>query len=188
MLAARRDQGRIAMNFRHALIVIASLAVLAGCGPRGEAGARSEQGAAARLNANTAEGKTVEMPARNVGARVAALDALLRDKPAYADARRALIGAGWVPVPDPRSKENVIGSNWKEVCATDPAQCEACDKLPELASASGDGQVLMRFRDPDGGQVIAVHATGMLSDYAVTGPDSRLAYMGWSMETPGPAH
>lgn len=121
----------------------------------------------------------MDMPTRNVGARVAGLDALLGDKPAYADARQALIGAGWVPVPDPHNKQNVIGSNWKEICAADPVQCEVCDKLPELASASADGQALMRFRDPDSGQIIAVHATGMLSDYAVTGPDSRLAYMGW---------
>ena len=130
----------------------------------------------------------METALKSPNTRLSGLDALLRDKPSYADARQALISAGWVPVADPNNKENVIGSDWKEICAADPKRCEVCDKLPELTSASADGQALMRFRDPDSGQVIAVHATGMLSDYAVAGPDSRLSYMGWSKEESIPAH
>lgn len=174
------------MNFRWLLIGSVALLALTACGPR--TSAPGDGNHAALTNQATGEGKTVELATKKPDARVSGLDALLRDKPSYADARQALISAGWVPVADPNSKENVIGSNWKEICAADPEQCEVCDKLPELASASADGQALMRFRDPDSGGVIAVHATGMLSDYAVSGPDSRLSYMGWSKEEPSSPH
>lgn len=177
------------MNFRCLLIGSTALLALTACGPRGDATASSHgKDAAAQLNQATGEGKGVETTARKTDDKVSGLDALLRDKPSYADARQALISAGWVPVPEPNNKESVIGSNWKEICAADPKQCEACDKLPELASVSADGQALMRFRDPDGGQVIAVHVMGMLSDYAVAGPDSRLSYMGWSKEDSNSKH
>lgn len=169
------------MNFRCLLIMSASLLALTACGPRSDANGKN---ANAQANKAVEEGKPVETGLKNADARVSELDALLRNKPSYADARQALIAAGWAPVPEPNNKENVIGSNWKEICAADPGQCEVCDKLPELASASADGEALMRFRDPDSGQVIVIHASGMLSDYAVTGPDSRLAYMGWNKDTP----
>ncbi len=175
------------MNFRCLLVGVAALLALTACGPRGDATAAGN-GRAAQMNEATEEGKPVDTALKNPGTRVSGLDALLRDKPSYADVRQSLISAGWVPVADPDSKENVIGSDWKEICAADPKRCEVFDKLPELTSASADGQALMRFRDPDSGQVIAVHAMGMLSDYAIAGPDSRLSYMGWSKEESNPPH
>lgn len=174
------------MSFRCLLIGSIALLALTACGPHGNA-ADANSNHAAQANQKRGEEKPVETTLKPE-ARLSGLDALLRDKPSYADARQALISAGWVPIPEPNNKESVIGSNWKEICAADPKQCEACDKLPELASISADGQALMRFRDPDDGQVIAVHAMGMLSDYAVAGPDSRLSYMGWSKEDSNAMH
>lgn len=94
---------------------------------------------------------------------------------AYADARQALLDAGWKPLPTENCKANVVGGNWQDICAIDapPALCDA----PRTGRVQRRRQVLSRFQNPNG-EVILIHATGMLEDRNVAGGETCLSFIG----------
>ncbi|MGY0505910.1 hypothetical protein [Luteimonas sp. e5] len=112
------------------------------------------------------------------------LDAVLAPGMAYADARAALLEAGWEPIKSPDCMQAVVGGDWENVCRSpEPAQtCSACESMAELASYSGEGIMLARFRHPQSNAAISVNAYGMLRDWSVNGDDSRLQYSSWEFE------
>lgn len=107
------------------------------------------------------------------------LDDTLVAGAAYADVRARLLAAGWQPVPDPRAREQVIGDDHARLCADNPgfARCRACDALPELSNASGDGLSVMRFARE--AQFLRLIAYGTLGDFDVIGEDSGLVLQSW---------
>lgn len=107
------------------------------------------------------------------------LESLLAGHVSMADARQALLDAGWTPVADPDCKRNVLGDDWQGICATDPRRCAPCEQPTGLVSAAADGHALFRFTHHDSGAGIEVTGMGLLDDWDVRGDASRLEYLGW---------
>lgn len=107
------------------------------------------------------------------------LDAILVAGAAYADVRARLLAAGWQPVPHAQARAQVIGDDHLRLCAENPglARCRACDALPELVNASGDGLSVMRFARA--GRSLRLIAYGTLGDFDITGEDSGLVLQSW---------
>lgn len=100
---------------------------------------------------------------------------------AYADLRTLATKQGWTPVVDAQCKSNVMGSNYQQLCSSDPGStlCTACDISPELSGCSGDGYCGMYFSK--GGMTLHVVTYGMIEDLKVTGQTSRLYVDAWDV-------
>lgn len=97
---------------------------------------------------------------------------------AYADLKKLVLQSGWTPVVDADCKSNVMGSNYKELCKNENSElCTVCDDLPEVSGCSGDGYCGMYFSK--GERRLHVVTSGMIEDWNVPGPTSRLAVDGW---------
>lgn len=115
------------------------------------------------------------------------VEQLLQGAIGIADARQALLDAGWEPVSDADCRRNVLGDDWQAVCAAEPQRCLPCEQPIGLAAAGADGHVLFRFRHPASGERIEVTGYGLLEDWDVRGEQSRLEYVGWrAMEPSAP--
>ncbi len=107
---------------------------------------------------------------------------------AYADFHSALFNQGWVPVVDKQCMANVVGGNYKTLCATHPnAMCNACQQMPELSSCGSGGVCLMRFHHPGSNKNLDVGTFGEIGDWNVHGGHSQIFVTGWTV-TPAVTH
>lgn len=107
------------------------------------------------------------------------LDSLLKKDMAYADARKALLAHGWEPEKDAQCKANV-GAN-EALCKGTPdlTACRICDELPELSAYSDGGDAVTHFARAR--QHLTLRASGSISDWKVSGDDSRLIVTDWQV-------
>lgn len=107
------------------------------------------------------------------------VDNLLKKDMAYSDARKALLAHGWVPEKDAQCKANV-GAN-EALCKDTPdlTVCRVCDELPELSAYSDGGDAVTHFSHK--GQRLTLRASGSISDWKVSGNDSRLSVTEWQV-------
>lgn len=107
------------------------------------------------------------------------LNSLLKKDMAYADARKALLAQGWAPEKDAQCKANVGAS--EALCKDTPdlTVCRICDELPELSAYSDSGDAVTHFTRK--GQHLTLRASGSISDWKVSGDDSRLGVTGWQV-------
>ena len=109
---------------------------------------------------------SITVPATSTTTRP--LGSLLKKDMAYADARKALLAQGWAPEKDAECKANM---------GTDAAA--TCDDMPELSIYSDQGVLMTHFRH--GRQQLIVSSYGMLSDWRVSGEESRLRITDWQI-------
>jgi hypothetical protein len=129
---------------------------------------------------------TPAAPVQSVAAAVphaetsaASLDQVLKKDMAYADARKALLAQGWAPEKDLQCKANV-GANEKLCKGTpDLNVCRICDDMPELSAYSDGGDAVMHFTQS--GHRLTIDASGSISNWKVSGNDSRLSVSDWQV-------
>lgn len=102
----------------------------------------------------------------------------------YADARAALLAAGWTPMPSPTCVRDVFGEVPADRCTAQPdaAECTACTDTPELESCSGSGLCLMRFTHARNPGQLHVTTYGALSQRHAR--DGGLVVQAHEMATP----
>lgn len=104
----------------------------------------------------------------------AASFAFTQDMP-YADLRRQLTDAGWLPLRDPMCRENVGG------------EALVCNDLPEVESCSGDGHCVMHFANAQRAQRIRVTTYGPYDRWNVKGEEAAFAVKSWQLAELAPA-
>lgn len=104
-----------------------------------------------------------------------AIDKDFRKGMAYAELRRQVLAAGWLPLSDPSCRENIGGT------------ATICFELPELEACSGDGRCNMYFADAASGREIAVHTYGPVGRWNTAGEEKALAVQGWELSSVAPA-
>jgi hypothetical protein len=93
----------------------------------------------------------------------------------YADLRKRLTDAGWLPLPDPMCRENVGG------------EARVCSELPEVESCSGDGHCVMHFANAVEGKRIRVSTYGPSDRWNVPGEEAAFAVTSWDVSALEPA-
>ena len=88
---------------------------------------------------------------------------------AYADLRKRLTDAGWLPLRDPMCWENVGG------------EARVCGELPEVESCSGDGHCVMYFASVDAGKRMRVTTYGPSERWNVPGEEAAFAVQSWDV-------
>lgn len=157
------------------VIVCAALVGLAACdAPRADTPAPAPLAAAAQAASPPA-------PARDGASPVPAIDGR-----SYANARAALLAAGWTPLPSPTCVRDVFGDIPADRCTAQPdaPECTACTDTPELESCSGSGQCLMRFTHARVPGQLHVTAYGELSQRHAA--DGGLMVQGHEIVVPTP--
>lgn len=152
------------MRYRSALILTLML-LAAACKPTAPA---AEPAAAAPPA--VAEPAAVPAPAT-----APAVEAAFTKEMPYADLRKRLTDAGWLPLRDPTCRENVGG------------EALVCGELPEVESCSGDGHCVMHFANADEGKRIRVTAYGPSERWNVAGEEAAFAVTSWDVSTLEPA-
>lgn len=114
-------------------------------------------------------------PAAPTAPQAPAIDQGFTKGMAYADLRRQVLAAGWLPLSDPSCRENIGGT------------ATICFELPELEACSGDGRCNMHFADAVSGREIAVHTYGPVGRWNTAGEEKTLAVQGWDVSTVAPA-
>ncbi len=97
-----------------------------------------------------------------------------KDMP-YADLRKRLTDAGWLPLSDPTCRENVGG------------EALVCGELPEVESCSGDGHCVMHFANAAEGKRMRVTAYGPSDRWNTAGEESAFAVRSWDVSALEPA-
>lgn len=87
----------------------------------------------------------------------------------YADMRKALIEADWLPLRDPKCWVNVGGT------------AEVCGQLPEVESCSGDGYCVMNFANKNQQILIRISTYGPYERWNVTTEKASLAVNSWEI-------
>jgi hypothetical protein len=87
----------------------------------------------------------------------------------YAELRKRLTDAGWLPLRDPICRENVGG------------EALVCGELPEVESCSGDGHCVMHFANADEGERIRVTTYGSSERWNTPGEEAAFAVTSWSI-------
>ena len=97
--------------------------------------------------------------------------ALAADTP-YADARAAILGAGWRPIITPTCAENVGG------------EARICRELPELEACSGTGEGFCKlaFADSSGAQSLVVRTKGGHADWSARGENASMRIDGAELD------
>jgi hypothetical protein len=152
------------MRYRSALILTLML-LAAACKPTAPA---AEPAAAAP----SAGAEPVASPAPAVAPAVET--AFTKEMP-YADLRKRLTDAGWLPLRDPMCRENVGGA------------ALVCGELPEVESCSGDGHCVMHFANASEGKRIRVTAYGPSERWNVAGEEAAFAVNSWDVSALDPA-
>lgn len=152
------------MRYRSASILTAML-LAAACKPT----APAAEPAAAAPPAAVAE------PAVAEPATAPAVDAAFTKEMPYADLRKRLTDAGWLPLRDPMCRDNVGG------------EALVCGELPEVESCSGDGHCVMHFANPAEGKRIRVAAYGPSERWNVPGEEASFAVTSWEVSALDPA-
>lgn len=112
----------------------------------------------------------------------------LKEGMSYADFHKALLAQGWMPVVDKQCKANVVGGDYKTLCATHPdSTCQACDAIPELSSCGSGGVCLTRFHNANNNKNLEVSTYGDTDDWNIHGGESRILVTGWTI-TPTASH
>jgi len=93
----------------------------------------------------------------------------------YADLRKRLTDAGWLPLRDPMCWENVGG------------EARVCGELPEVESCSGDGHCVMHFANADQGKRMRVTTYGPSERWNVPGEEAAFAVKSWDVSSLEPA-
>lgn len=93
----------------------------------------------------------------------------------YADLRKRLTDAGWLPLRDPMCWENVGG------------EARVCGELPEVESCSGDGHCVMHFANADQGKRMRVTTYGPAERWNVPGEEAAFAVKSWDVTPLEPA-
>lgn len=96
-----------------------------------------------------------------------AIEAAFREGMPFADLRKQLLAAGWLPLRDPMCRENVGGT------------AEVCFALPEVESCSGDGYCNMHYANAAENRRISVTTYGPYDKWDVPGQESALAVRSW---------
>ncbi|MBX3713247.1 MAG: hypothetical protein KF800_14905 [Lysobacter sp.] len=110
-----------------------------------------------------------------------AIEAAFREGMPFAELRRQLLDAGWLPLRDPMCRENVGGT------------AEVCFELPEVESCSGDGYCNMHYASAAENRRISVTTYGPYGKWNAPGEESALAVRSWkasalpAAETAAPA-
>ena len=154
------------MRYRSASILTVML-LAAACKPT----APAAEPAAAAPPAAVAEHAVAE-PAT---APAPAVDAAFTKEMPYADLRKRLTDAGWLPLRDPMCRENVGGA------------AVVCGELPEVESCSGDGHCVMHFANAGEGKRIRVAAYGPSERWNVPGEEAAFAVTSWEVSALDPA-
>lgn len=95
----------------------------------------------------------------------------------YADAREAVLRAGWRPIITPACAENVGG------------EARICRELPELEACSGTGEGLCRlaFADAAGSQTLMVRTKGGHADWVARGEAAMMRIDGAELAAVAPS-
>lgn len=93
----------------------------------------------------------------------------------YADLRKRLTDAGWLPLSDPMCRENVGG------------EALVCGELPEVESCSGDGHCVMHFANAAEGKRMRVTAYGPSDRWNTAGEEAVFAVASWDVSALEPA-
>jgi hypothetical protein len=98
----------------------------------------------------------------------------------YSAFRQQALANGWQPVATAMCKANVVGGNYKSLCASHPElnSCRLCDQMPELNSCSGDGYCSMQFRHTGTPEIMQVSTHGDTRDWMHA--DSSLRVTDWA--------
>ncbi len=94
---------------------------------------------------------------------------------AYADMRKRLTDAAWLPLRDPQCWENVGG------------EARVCGELPEVESCSGDGHCVMHFANDALGKRMRVTTYGPAERWNVPGEEAAFAVKSWDVSALEPA-
>lgn len=104
-----------------------------------------------------------------VEATAPALESAFTVGMAYADLRKRLTDAGWLPLRDPMCRENIGG------------EARVCGELPEVESCSGDGHCVMYFANADQGKRMRVSTYGPSERWNVPGDEAAFAVNSWDV-------
>lgn len=126
----------------------------------------AESAATAPAATPSATTAPAEMPTTAAAARI---DAGFEKGMPYAELRRRVLAAGWLPLVDPSCRENIGGDG------------AICFSAPELEACSGDGHCNMHFADAASGREIAVHTYGPIERWNAPGEEKSLAVTGWEV-------
>lgn len=107
----------------------------------------------------------------------ASLDAVVSKDMNYAQFRKAVLDAQWVPVADPQCDGNVYGAEGGPGNAAN-----ICTQLPELEACSGDGYCSMYFEHQSSGTKVHVVTYGDYSRWNLPGEQDDLAVVEWSYQ------
>lgn len=157
------------MRYRSALILTLML-LAAACKPT--APAAEPAAAAPSAGAELAGAEPVVSPAPTAAPAVET--SFTKEMP-YADLRKRLTDAGWLPLRDPMCRENVGGA------------ALVCGELPEVESCSGDGHCVMHFANAGEGKRIRVATYGPSERWNVPGEEAAFAVTSWEVSALDPA-
>lgn len=96
-----------------------------------------------------------------------AIEAAFREGMPFAEVRKQLLAAGWLPLRDPMCRENVGGT------------AEICFALPEVESCSGDGYCNMHYASATEHRRITVTTYGPYDKWNAAGEEAALAVRSW---------
>lgn len=152
------------MRYRTTVLLIAALVIVA-CKPTVPAVETTGTAPAA----TSAEAAPPPSPPTQMPAAASSIDAAFVKGMAYADLRKRLIDAGWLPLRDPMCAQNMGGDGL------------ACRALPEVESCSSDGYCNMRFADATEGKRIAIGTYGPYERWNTPGEEASLAVQSWEI-------
>lgn len=144
---------------RHSVLSLVVVGLLAtACKPQATASdAQTDAGAAAPVAAAPAP----------VAEAKPAIEAAFREGMPFAEVRKQLLAAGWLPLRDPMCRENVGGT------------AEICFELPEVESCSGDGYCNMHYASATENRRITVTTYGPYDKWNTAGEEAALAVRSW---------
>lgn len=96
-----------------------------------------------------------------------AIEAAFREGMPFAQLRKQLLDAGWLPLRDPMCRENVGGT------------AGICFELPEVESCSGDGYCNMHYASATENRRITVTTYGPYDKWNTAGEEAALAVRSW---------
>ena len=160
------------MRYRNTFLLMAGL-LLAACKPTPASG-ETPSGAPAEQVATTTVPAVAEPAATSApnmpDATPSVLAGLTKGMP-YADLRKRLLAAGWLPLRDPACWENAGGGS------------SVCGELPEVESCSGDGYCNMAFANAADGKRIDVTSYGPYERWNTPGQEASVAVESWNVSS-----